>query len=644
MATSTTSATSADLRDDTASRLFWLGVAAVLVVSAIAYWPSLQNGLTNWDDDGYVLTNPWLGVHSWQAVSSMFVTYYKANYHPLTMISLWADHWVSGGQVAMHHAVNLLLHLANTALAAWLARRLTGRADVALIAAALFGLHPIHVESVAWVSERKDVLYAFFGLGALAVYVEAVRGDTVQRGAAGPRWLGIVLAWVLFVAALLSKGAAVSLAPTLVAIDWLLGRRWLSPGVLLEKLPFFAVALVSGLVTLDAQSAVGQLEGVSQWGGVERIALASAAYCRYIALIVAPHGLSAFHPYPAQAEGLSFVYWLAPLAVAGVQVVTLALMRRAPVPAFGLGFFTINVALMIQLIPVGGALIAERYAYLPSLGLFVALAAAGASWLEGRRALTRAALAALAIYLVVLGATTWVRSQVWQDSLHLWDDTLARYPDIPVARLNRAMARHETGDLAGAISDLDAAIAADPRYGKALSHRGVMRYQAGDAGAALADLDQAIIIAPSLEGYLNRGAIRLASGDPRGALADLERVLEVDPGQPLAWANRGLALAALGRHAAAIGDFERALMLAPGYLPARIGRAEARLALGSPRPALDEADEILREYPALPEAQWVRGRALLDGGEARAGCSALRTAGDAGHAGARELAIARCPD
>ncbi len=620
------------------NRLFWSGLAAVLIASAIAYAPSLTNGLTNWDDDGYVLTNPWLGHHSWAAVTSMLVTPYKANYHPLTMLSLWADHWISGGSVAWLHAVNLLLHLANTALAALLVLRLGAGVGVALTAAALFGLHPVHVESVAWVSERKDVLYACFALASLLVYVRAARSEATAR-----RWRLLGLSLLLFVAALLSKGVAVSLAPTLLAIDWLLGRRLRSPSVLIEKLPFFAIALLSGLVTIAAQSAVGQLAGESTWSGLERIALAGSAYVQYIALLVAPVGLSAFHPYPARVDGaLPAIYWLGPLLFLAAQGLTLWLMGRARLIAFGLGFFTLNVALLLQLIPVGGALIAERYAYLPALGLFVSGAAAGAALLERRPAWRRPLLAAALVYAVALGAGTWVRTGVWQDSLHLWNDTLARHPDIPVARLNRALARHQIGNLSGALDDLDAALAVDPRYARALAHRGVMRFQAGEVDAAVTDLDRAIVLEPTLDAYLNRGAIRLAGGNPIGALADLERVLAVDPAHPLARANRGLALAATGRHAAALAEFERTLLLAPGYLPARIGRAEARLALGTPDPALAEADEILRDHPGLADAEWLRGRALLERGELRAGCAALHAAAGSGHAAAEALASSRC--
>lgn len=622
----------------TTPRTPWLGLLAVGVATAIAYAPTLANGLTNWDDDAYVRNNPWLGQPAADAFVSMLGSFYKGNYHPLTMISLWLDHRISGGSIVAHHAVNGLLHLANTLLAGGVVLGLTRRRAVALAAAALFGLHPVHVESVAWVSERKDVLYAFFYLASLLVYVRAV-----QASAPGPRWRGLGLAFALFVASLLSKGVAVSLVPTLLAVDWLLGRSLRAPRVWLEKIPFLAVALVSGLVTLAAQGAVGQLSGESQWSLVERIALAGTAYCRYLGLLFVPVGLSAFHPYPARVGGaLPAVYWLGPAGFLAVQALTLALVRRVPVVAFGLGFFTLNVALLLQLVPVGGALVAERYVYVAALGVFVAVAAAAVDLAERHPALLRPLGAAALVCLAMLGAGTWQRSLVWQDSLHLWDDTLARHPDVPVARLNRALARHEAGDLAGAIADLDAALDADPRYARALGHRGVMRFQAGDAEGALEDLDRALVTAPSLDLYLNRGAVRLAIGDATGALADLERVLQVDPGQPLAWANRGLAQAALGRHAAAISDFDRALALAPGYLPAWLGRGEARLALGDAERSLADADAILAAEPDLAEAHWLRGRALLAGGQTQAGCAAIAAAAEAGHGEAAAFADPRC--
>lgn len=622
----------------------WSGLLAILLVTAIAYGPSFTNGLTNWDDDAYVLGNPWFGQFSWAAITSMFQTPFKANYHPLTMISLWLDDALSGGHVLVHHVVNGALHVANTALTGLLALRLTGRRGMALAVAWLFGLHPIHVESVAWISERKDVLYAFFYLGSLLVYLRYLRvreGGATSAGR-GLGWLFLALA--LFVASLLSKGTAVTLAPTLLLVDAVSGRRVFSLPVLLEKLPFFAIALVSGLVTLLAQGAVGQLVGESDWTELERVALSSAAYCRYLALLIAPAGLSAFHPYPTRVDGaLPLLYWLAPLGFLAVQVTTVVVRRRAPWIAFGLAFFTLNILLMLQWIPVGGAVMAERYAYVPSIGFFLALASA-AALVIGRWPVARTPLlAGLLVYGIVLGAATWQRSAVWQDSLHLWDDTLARHPDVPVARLNRALARHASGDLPGALADLDHAIALQPEYAKALGHRGVMRFQAGQIEPGLADLDRALILEPTIDAYLNRGAIRLSNDDVVGALADFDRVVEADPYQPLAWSNRGLALVAAGRYAAAIGDFERALALAPGYPPALLGHAEARLGLGPPQRALAEADALLDTHPDWADAQWVRGRALLALQQTEAACTALSAAAEAGHVAAGQQRSESCP-
>jgi tetratricopeptide (TPR) repeat protein len=618
----------------------WAGLFVVLLVTALAYGPSFGNGVTNWDDDAYVLGNPWIGQHSWAAVVSMFQTTFKANYHPLTMLSLWLDGAIGGGNVVVHHVVNGALHLANTALAAIFTLRLTRRRGLALVVALLFGLHPIHVESVAWISERKDVLYAFFYLASLLAYLRCVR-SVADRRSSPVAWY--IVSLLLFVASLLSKGTAVTLAPTLLLVDILLERRVFSFRVLLEKLPFFAIALVSGLVTLLAQSEVGQLVGESDWTGLERVALSSAAYCRYLLLLIAPLGLSAFHPYPERIEGaLPVVYWLAPLGFLIVQGATIGLHRRAPLVAFGLAFFTLNVLLMLQWIPVGGALIAERYAYVPSLGFFIAVAATGAAGLARWPSLRTPLLALLIVCSLGLGVATWQRSHVWHDSLRLWDDTLARHPDVPVARLNRALARHETGDLAGALADLDATIARDPDYAKALGHRGVMRFQAGDVEAGLRDLDRALILEPSTDAYLNRGAIRLMDGDTIGALADFDRVVEADPYQPLAWSNRGLAQNAAGRYASAISDFDNALALSPDYTPALLGRVEARLGLGPPQRALAEADALLAVYPDWVEVSWVRGRALLELDQREAACAEFAKAAAAGFVEAAEKSASEC--
>jgi tetratricopeptide (TPR) repeat protein len=613
---------------------------AALLLTALAYGPSLANGLTNWDDLQYVTGNPFLREISWSNTGEIFRSYYKGNYHPLTMLSLSLDFSFSSApspalsaamlgllgesnapHVRVHHVVNLLLHLANTGLVYLCLAALLKRRDLALLATLLFGVHPMHVESVAWVSARKDVLSAFFYLAALRLYIGFVRAR-VDRGDSA--WRLLLGCLSLFVLALLSKGTAVALAPTLLVVDLAAGRRLGAWRVWAEKLPFFALGLLFGWLALLAQSSAGQLQGESHWTTFQRVLIAGSGYVEYLRMLVAPTGLSAFYPYPDHSgAGLPGGYWLRTLLALGLAAVLVASATRHRLLAFALGFYTLNIALVLQLIPVGGAVMADRYSYLPSIGLFVVLAAA-VLWLRERWPAARHAIAiGVVVYVGWLAVATHARCQVWHDSLSLWNDTLARYPSIPTARMNRALALHGIGDLAGAQQDLDEAIRLQPSMARAWSNRGAIRLQRGDLAGARADLDRAIILAPTADAYTNRGAVRLTAGDYMGAIRDLDVALGADPRNPTTWRNRGIARAALGRYGAAIEDFAVALALDPASAEAHYQAGEARRQLGSLAAALTDLENALRLQPEHPRAHAARGRVLLALGRTSEACNAF---------------------
>lgn len=636
----------------------WPWLLALAAVTALAYWPSLGNGITNWDDTGYVTQNPIFGSWSAETIGLAFSGYFKGNYHPLTLLSLSLDHNLGGGDVRVHHVVNLLLHVANTCLVALVVLQLVGRRWIAVGVGALFGLHPMHVESVAWISARKDVLSAFFFLLSLLAYLRYLRSLPHDRGPADGRatadapssgqdtprsGLWYAAALTLFLLALLSKGTAVALAPVLVLVDALRGRELLGMRSVLEKAPFFGLALLFGVVALGAQASVGQLEGVSEWTFTERLALGAYGFLRYLWLLAAPVGLSAFYPYPDPVDGgLPAAYYAFLPAAIGLLALFVAALRRWPLLAFGIAFYAVNVAFVLQLIPVGGAVIADRYTYLPSIGVFLAWAWAGQQLAARWPAAVRPALALAVAYLALLAALTWQRCEIWRDSLTLWNDTLARAPGFAQGHLNRALARYEVGDLDGAVADLDESIRLAPGYALAWSHRGVLRHMRGEHEAALHDLDRAIVLSPSADIFANRGAVRLVMGNPEGALTDLDRAIALNPSDLLAWANRGRARVELGQHRAALEDLNAVLSVAPGLVPAHVSRARALLGLGEPGYALADADTVLDLEPDQPEALRLRGEALLDLGRHAEACDALQRAEAVGATEAATLVDRHC--
>lgn len=614
----------------------WPWLLALIVLTGAAFLPVLDADFTNWDDSGYVVSNPYLRDVSLEGTKALFTSYYKGNYHPLSMVSLALDYRLGGLNPGVYHATNLLLHLLNTLLVFALTRKLLHASVGGFIAALLFGLHPMHVESVAWISERKDVLYAFFFLCSVLAYLRCLDEPTHRQ-----RNYGLSLG--AFLLSLLSKGMAVALAPTLLAFDMLRGRDLRRPHLWIEKIPYFGLALIFGIVALGAQTESGQLQGASHWSPLERIALASYAYVQYLLKLIAPLDLSAFYPYPTRIDGgLPASFWLYPLLVCAIAALFVWALTHARVLAFGIGFFTLNVLFVLQLVPVGGAIMADRYSYVASIGLCVPVAAVAMRAFEQRRALGAGLLLALGLYLAFLGWTTYQRTAVWHDSLSLWDDVIAQHTGIDIAHLNRGLARYEGGDLEGAELDFSEAIAISPEYGRAWAHRGVIRHQLGQTDAGLRDLTRALVFEPSAETYSNRGSLRLEAGNAVGAIADFDRAIALQPGHVMAYNNRGYARAAAGDPLRALADFRIALSMAPGLAAAQLGAGEAQLALGDASSAERhfEAALILLSDPG--PAHFGRGRARMALGKRAAGCEDLREAARSTIDGAAAAVVEQC--
>lgn len=345
----------------------WWQLLLVVLLGAMVYGASLRNGFTNWDDQEYItdnrdLNNASLHKHFVEKPEVM------GNFHPITMLSLAWNHGLAKdpktGQLdaSVFHTTDLVLHVLCALLVYLFITGLVGNAWVALFTALLFVVHPMHVESVAWASARKDLLYTFFLLGALLCYLRHIRSTRAW-------WLAGAL--VLFMLSLLSKAMAVSLVPLLFLIDWYQGRKW-NVRTLLEKAPFIALALWVGIKAVQVQHDFGSIQDGDAFPLRQRLFFACYGLVLYIVKFIWPTGLSAFHGYPTPGEPLAWFFWSAPVVVALIGLLVWRARQWRDV-AFGAGFFFFTVVHVLQLLAVGGALVAERYTYLPYVGLGLVL-------------------------------------------------------------------------------------------------------------------------------------------------------------------------------------------------------------------------------------------------------------------------------
>src|ERR1700686_2588849 len=591
-----------------------LGCLCLVAAVLASYNPVVHNRFIRYDDDGYIIDNPHVKAGlTWSTVKWAFTTYQQANWHPLTWISHALDYQLFGMNPAGHHYVGVLLHAANAILLFLLLQSATGSRWRSLMGAALFALPPINVESVAWAAERKNVLSMLFFLLALLAYTWYTRKPAILRYAA------VV---VLFAMGLLSKSQIVTFPFLLFLWDyWPLHRilpsadsdapsrpgnslfRW--KGLLLwEKVPLLLLSAATALVTMKAEKAGGAVK--SQYSFLLRFETAVIAYLRYLGKAVWPSKLVALYPhptklYPSWQVGGAFI-----LLTLITAAVVLARSRRClPV---GWLWFLGSLVPMIGMVQVGSQAMADRFGYLPFIGLFLICTWSAADWCKARRFST-ALLAPVAVScLLILGVLTYHQVGYWRDIRSFWQRTLALTENNYVAHDTFGTYLASQGDGEEAAAHFRAAIAIRPDDLPANLNLGTYEHGRGNFPAAIASYQMVAQYAADLslrsKAYANLGSVYRQMGDVPKAKAYVEAAVHFDPGNTLAIVGLGLIAGKKGDPAEAVRQFSIAMTVEPSdvgfLLLAHALEQEGKL---------DQANlirqRVARFSPNLPEAQKV---------------------------------------
>lgn len=612
------------------SRAAAAGIAVALAAATLWVFAGvLSNGFIRFDDPRYVTQNPIVldGLTRDGAVWA-FTTFFKSNWHPLTWLSHMLDVELFGTDPAGHHATSLLLHVANALLLFLVLRAATRDTAPSAFVAALFAVHPTHVESVAWVAERKDVLSTCFALLAIACYVGyARRGGALRYGAT----------LALLALGLASKTSLVTLPFALLLLDyWPLDRLRAGARVWLEKLPMLALAAVVSLLTMHAQSASGATGFGAHLTLAQRGASAVMSYATYVAKTLWPTRLSILYPHPYLAGGAPWPAWQIAAAGLALAAATLAcaLARRRRYLAVGWLWFGGTLVPMIGLVQAGTQGVADRYTYVSCIGLYVIAAWGGAdllAWLRLRsRPLAALALGAFAGCVVVLGATAREQVSRWHDTITLFEYCLRVAPGAAFLHNNLGNELFERGEIDASVPHHRAAVALMPEM--RLYHRNLSlglvaqgkRFEARAQQLLAQGVDPA-----SVEGQLELARVRLEERDYAGARALMEHAVEIGPGVADAHVGLSLALALQGEREASERALERGLEQAAD--PADVALVLARMRIddgdvSSARALLARAEES----DALPAShRAVLAQSLLAVGDVAAAVAQLRRAIDA---------------
>jgi Tfp pilus assembly protein PilF len=578
-------------------------IAAALTVAILAvYGQVINHQFISLDDDLYIRDNAMVnGGLTLKGVAWAFTTFHAANWHPLTWFSHMVDSQLFGLNAGGHLFVNALIHVSNTLLLFFFLKRVTGARWRSAIVAALFALHPLHVESVAWAAERKDTLATFFGLLSLLAYARYVEAASWKRYALVALWLGL---------GLMAKPMLVTWPFVLLLLDyWPLRRlEWQPPDgmrrlarawtpLIREKLPLLALVAASTVVTYIAQSQGGAVRGFVDAPLSLRASNALVSYAKYLLLTVWPSGLGVYYPFSPAGVPM----WQLAVALVLVAGVTAIALREASKRAYlitGWLWFLGTLVPVIGLVQVGGQAMADRYDYIPSIGLFVAIVFGVADlaivWRIGRVgiALVSAAL------LLLFGSLTAFQISRWRDSTTLFEHTLSVTSDNLVVHYNLGHVLGQQGKYDAAVPHFAEALRIKPDFFDALINMGLTLLEQGKSAEAISYYDRALGVEPNSGKAHMQLALALVKQDKRDdAMQQFYKAAELAPNDPDIHTNLGLMLARQGKLSEATAQLNEALRLNPTSAEAHNNLGLVLLMAGQPEKSLSHFSTALDLKP-----------------------------------------------
>ncbi|MFC1845246.1 tetratricopeptide repeat protein [Thermodesulfobacteriota bacterium] len=601
-----------------------LALSAILIISFMVYLPSLQNGFVNWDDQINIYENPnIINISNWESfiasAKAIFATHVMGNYNPLAILSFAFEKMLFGlDRPEWMHLNNIILHLICVLLVFRVALTLGLKIIPAAFCALLFGIHPMRVESVAWITERKDVLFGAFYLFALYYYIKSVKLSFQKHYS--------VIILLSFILALLSKIQAVAFPLSMLLVDYYFDRP-LSMKLLYEKWHYFFLSLATGIVGIYFLRVDGGIENNNLFSFFERVFIGSYAYIIFIIKSVFPYKLVPVYSYPAEITWVFYASIVPVLFVSGLVCYFFIKKRKELV--FGLLFFTFNIMFLLQILGAGQGFLADRFTYIAYLGLFFICAYGFQCAVEKYKRSSRVVYLVALLILGIFGFMNFEQNKIWKNGETLWTHVLKHNPLTSLAWENRADYYSETGRIQEAIDDFTRAISLKPDNPIAYySRANLFHYNKPDPDTlrlALYDYTQAIHLSPgTAEYFIQRGiayfklnmfenalqdlitaerlnpadqniysyrsSIYINLGQYDKAQPDLEKYLSLNPYEPVMWSNLGVLTRMKKQYMNSLNAFAKAIQLAPGKLDYYYKRSKTYFEMGEIQKARNDLD------------------------------------------------------
>jgi len=569
----------------------YLSLIIILILTVIIFFPILKNQFTFYSDDVYVLNNPIIQNLSLHNINFIFSSYFDGHYHPLTLLSLGLTYQLSGVHPMLYQFTNLLLHLLNIVVLYFIIIKLFKNKNLAVIVVLLFAVHTIHVESVARITERKDMQYAFFFLLALFSYLKYVDSKKINY---------YYLSLALFILSLLSKGQAAPLPLVLILVDIYTKRDIRSNKIWIEKLPFILLSIGFLFLNYQAQKFTGYFSGNHYKSIFEPMFNASYVFDNYLFKLILPIDLSAQYDAPyiigTGVPAKMYIYLILALAIISLFIVFL---RKNNLYIFGGIFYLVNIFMVLRWFDIAENVMPDRYNYVASIGIFIIL---GVLYLKLKEKYKSVLYLGIA-YIAFLCVSTFVRCSVWHDGLSVWKDAVKKNEKSVTSWYNLGSHYLIKGDVKNSLIALNNATKIDSTYLLSYITRKNIYSQINDT---INTISQYISIYKlkinSGENYTNRSAIKSEICDYDGALNDVNNAINLDKFNSKYYFNRANILAMYGNKAKAIPDYDKVIEKKSFLTPeALYFRSIAYLETGNPTMAKKDVLEALEFIPKKEE-------------------------------------------
>jgi protein O-mannosyl-transferase len=622
-----------DNNKDKRNKIIFLSL--IIILTIITFSNSFFNEFISYDDPEYIIDNYLIRGLSFQNLHLIFSSYVMGNYHPMVILSeAIIFHFFKLNPVS-YHAFSLFIHLLNVILVFNLTSLLVSKPPAtkllpassfqlpaSALVACLFAVHPMHCETVCWASDLKDLLFTFFFLASLIFYIKYLKSkvnspqstNKIQNSTFNIQHSTFyIISLFLFVCSCLSKSAAVTLPLIMILIDYFIKRN-INIRTILEKAPFFLLSIVFGMINIYSQASADAYFNLSNLSLSDKVLFPIYNLSYYIISSLIPYKLSAIHPYPEITNNhLPIDYYILPVLIIifTVSIIWMIIKQKDQrrFIIFGTAFFIINIALVLQIIPVGTSVVSERYTYLPYLGLFFII---GQYYFRMKSTKKRKyANIMIILILLIFSFISHERNKVWANSFNLYNDVLKKYPRSAEAFNDRANIKNAVGDKTGAMEDYSKAIEINPKVAGIFYNRGIIKNNLGDLQGSLDDYSKAIELVPQFaNAYYSRGNTRYSLGDRKGALEDYNKTIELNPENPDVYNNRAIIKYDFGDYKGALNDYNKALELNPNHPETFNNRSNAKYAMGDKQGALEDYNKAIEINPQYAEAYNNRGNVI----------------------------------